>query len=175
MAGDDMASGISKHWIGEAELRAFRRSRIRSTNRAGAQPVELAKRAVTISANCLICFRIATEYYLWGCKMNSSDFEGMPLDDLWSLHEQICLVLEKKIKDEKLKLEHRLDELVRKFDGTAAGIRQHRPRQRGEPKFRNPEDPSITWSGRGRHPRWVNELLAAGRAIDDFRIAETAS
>jgi hypothetical protein len=26
-------------------------------------------------------------------------------------------------------------------------------------------------SSRDGHPRWVNELLAAGRAIDDFRIA----
>jgi DNA-binding protein H-NS len=102
--------------------------------------------------------------------MNNFDFERMPLDDLWSLHQQVCSGLRKKIEEEKSKIERRLDELGRKFVGTAAA----RPYSKAEPKFRNPEDPSITWSGRGRHPRWVNELLAAGRAIDDFLIAEHA-
>jgi DNA-binding protein H-NS len=105
--------------------------------------------------------------------MTKDDFERMSIDDLWSLHEQICSVLETKIKDEKRKLEHRLDELVRRSVAAQTDIRQTRPSQKGEPKFRNPDDPSITWSGRGRHPRWMNELLAAGRAIDDFRIAES--
>ncbi len=37
-------------------------------------------------------------------------------------------------------------------------------------KYRNPEDPTQTWSGRGRKPRWINEAEAAGRPISDFEI-----
>ncbi|MBB3712747.1 DNA-binding protein H-NS [Limimaricola variabilis] len=37
-------------------------------------------------------------------------------------------------------------------------------------KYRNPEDPSQTWSGRGRKPRWINEAEAAGRPLSDFEI-----
>jgi DNA-binding protein H-NS len=103
--------------------------------------------------------------------MTKDDFETMSIDDLWSLYELIGSVLEAKIQDEKRRLEHCLDELGRWPAQT--DIRQTRPSRKGEAKFRNPDDPSITWSGRGRHPRWVNELLAAGRAIDDFRIAES--
>ena len=78
-------------------------------------------------------------------------------------------MLETKIKDQKRKLEHRLDELGRRSIAAPAAIRRRRPSPKGEPKYRNPEDPSITWSGRGRHPRWLNEgLLATGRVIDDF-------
>ena len=36
-------------------------------------------------------------------------------------------------------------------------------------RFRNPEDATQTWSGRGRRPRWYNEAEAAGRPIDDLR------
>ena len=36
-------------------------------------------------------------------------------------------------------------------------------------RFRNPEDPTQTWSGRGRRPRWYNEAEKAGRAIEDLR------
>lgn len=37
-------------------------------------------------------------------------------------------------------------------------------------KYRNPEDHSQTWSGRGRKPRWINEAEAAGRPLSDFEI-----
>jgi len=30
------------------------------------------------------------------------------------------------------------------------------------PKFRNPEDPAQTWSGRGRQPEWYKKAIAAG-------------
>lgn len=30
-----------------------------------------------------------------------------------------------------------------------------------EPKYRNPEDENETWSGRGRHPIWVQDFLAS--------------
>jgi len=36
-------------------------------------------------------------------------------------------------------------------------------------QFRNPGDKSQQWSGRGRQPKWVKELLASGQSLDDFR------
>lgn len=38
------------------------------------------------------------------------------------------------------------------------------------PKYRNPADPSQTWSGRGRKPAWIKEAEAAGRPLSDFAI-----
>jgi DNA-binding protein H-NS len=32
------------------------------------------------------------------------------------------------------------------------------------PKYRNPADPSMTWSGRGKRPRWFNDALKAGKS-----------
>jgi len=39
-----------------------------------------------------------------------------------------------------------------------------------QPKYRSPSDPSLTWSGRGKRPAWVNEALAAGKSLDDLAI-----
>lgn len=36
-------------------------------------------------------------------------------------------------------------------------------------KYRNPDDPSQTWSGRGRRPRWLSEALEAGRKLEDLQ------
>lgn len=38
------------------------------------------------------------------------------------------------------------------------------------PKYRNPENPSETWSGRGKQPRWLQAHTSAGRVLDDFLI-----
>ena len=37
-------------------------------------------------------------------------------------------------------------------------------------KYRHPENPAITWSGRGRQPNWIKEGLAAGKSLGDFAI-----
>ena len=37
-------------------------------------------------------------------------------------------------------------------------------------KYANPEDPTQTWSGRGRKPIWVHESLEAGKSLETFEI-----
>lgn len=38
------------------------------------------------------------------------------------------------------------------------------------PKYSNPADPTMTWTGRGRKPRWVQENLEKGKSLDDLMI-----
>jgi DNA-binding protein H-NS len=37
-------------------------------------------------------------------------------------------------------------------------------------KYRNPENPQQTWSGRGKRPRWFVDALGAGRQESDLRV-----
>ena len=96
--------------------------------------------------------------------------ETMPLDELWELHETVISMLTARVEGQKLELERRLAELGVRFGGSPKDIPQPRPYPKVLPKFRNPELPSETWSGRGKQPRWVSELLAAGISWDDCRI-----
>ena len=105
--------------------------------------------------------------------MKGIDLESMPLDELWALHETICSVLARKLEAEKRSLERRLSELSRV--GKAANetpVRRSYPKV--YPKFRNPEPPHQTWFDRGHQPRWVRELLAAGKSLGELRIHEMA-
>ena len=102
--------------------------------------------------------------------MKDRDLAKMPLDQLWRLHEQIIQLLDRKLQQEARKLQQRLDELGRKFGGTPDDIPQRRPYPKVKPKFRNPKEPSETWSGRGKQPRWISELLVSGRSLEEFRI-----
>ena len=37
-------------------------------------------------------------------------------------------------------------------------------------KFRHPDDAGLTWSGRGKPPKWLAALEAEGRRREEFRI-----
>ena len=105
-----------------------------------------------------------------GLSMKDRELEKLGLDDLWDLHERLIEVLDRRLENEKLRLQNKLDELGRRFGGSPKDLPQRRPYPKVEPKFRNPDNPSETWSGRGKQPRWVIELLAMGKRLDDFRI-----
>lgn len=38
------------------------------------------------------------------------------------------------------------------------------------PKYRHPTNPDLTWSGKGRRPAWLTDLLLEGTDLDALRI-----
>lgn len=42
-------------------------------------------------------------------------------------------------------------------------------------KYQNPDDPNVTWGGRGKRPNWINNALASGRKLDDMLIKGAAT
>ncbi len=110
-----------------------------------------------------------------------TDLEAMSVDELWSLHEKITRILSERIRLEKDELEKRLAVLNRSRDavqdrgdrpllGEGGKVRRKYPRVL--PKYRNPQMPSETWSGRGKLPRWLVAAMKSGRKMEDFRIGE---
>lgn len=43
-------------------------------------------------------------------------------------------------------------------------------RSKVAPKYRDPQNPDDTWTGRGCHPRWLRAKLLAGARLEDFAI-----
>jgi DNA-binding protein H-NS len=63
--------------------------------------------------------------------------------------------------------------VARKFGFNLNQLVEAAPRTRKAPiaaKYRHPENPSVTWSGRGRKPGWISDGLAAGKNLEDFAI-----
>src|SRR6266436_10067921 len=107
--------------------------------------------------------------------MGASDFDSMSIDELWSLHEELATILAARLTSEKVMLEERLKQLnPPNAEQRPAKLNvlngERRPYPVVAPKYRNPNNSSETWSGRGKQPRWLVALLNAGRHIDDFRI-----
>lgn len=41
---------------------------------------------------------------------------------------------------------------------------------KGAPKYANPDDPSQTWTGRGRKPNWVISALESGKTMEELAL-----
>jgi DNA-binding protein H-NS len=105
--------------------------------------------------------------------MKRHDLESMSVDQLWSLHQLVASMLAGKISAEKARLDERLRQLVEP-DTQPANVKKmphaRRPYPQVLPKYRNPAEPSETWAGRGKQPRWLTAQLRSGKQLDDFRI-----
>ena len=106
-----------------------------------------------------------------GTFMKKSDFDGMSVDSLWALYEKVSGELEAKMLAEQKVLEGRLATLrTSSNNGHQARKQERRPYPTVFPKFRNPDDPSQTWAGRGKQPRWFMTQITSGRPMNDLRI-----
>ena len=54
--------------------------------------------------------------------------------------------------------------------GTKPKVRKPRKRGKVAPKYRDPANPKVTWTGRGRTPKWVAEALASGASLTDLAV-----
>jgi DNA-binding protein H-NS len=102
--------------------------------------------------------------------MKADYLKDQSVDELWALHEQVVGLLSAKMKEEKALLEKRLKELLGQSRALPdAPVKRSYPPV--HPKYRNPAEPSETWAGRGKKPRWVVAALKKGKRLEDFRIA----
>jgi DNA-binding protein H-NS len=101
----------------------------------------------------------------------NTNLKSMSIEELVSLRDEIEATLESKVAEERRTLESELAKLTR-FSGGSRSKSLFGRGARGmvAPKYRNPENPSETWAGRGLKPRWLTAALDSGKKLDDFRI-----
>ena len=82
---------------------------------------------------------------------------------------QMALAKKQEVADKVRKLA--LDNGLNISDLVAAEkTKAKKPRGKVAPKYKNPENGSKTWTGRGRQPRWVASALESGKTLDELLI-----
>jgi DNA-binding protein H-NS len=108
------------------------------------------------------------------------DLSNMSLGDLRNLQEQIKQEMKKREHQEVQKAREQilaiaqsvgvpLKDLIAtgrgaKSAGTGGGTGSVAVR------YRNPDDASQQWTGRGRQPKWVKEWVEGGKPLDQLRV-----
>lgn len=106
------------------------------------------------------------------------------VDDLLILRDRVNALLVSRVDRERRDLETRLKRLHRFKTANAAPTkskpaskpaRKKKPvklKKKVAPKYRNPENSSETWTGRGLQPRWMRQAISTrGKTLEDFRIS----
>ena len=93
----------------------------------------------------------------------------MPLKELASLDAKIKAAIAEKRVSERHDLKAKMEELARASGFSVGELFGHKGKgSKVAPKYRNPKDPSQTWTGRGRRPLWIAK---AGGDMERFLIS----
>ncbi|MDF1855645.1 H-NS histone family protein [Pseudooceanicola sp.] len=100
------------------------------------------------------------------------DLENISLDELKALRKDVETAIRNFQDRERKKALDALEEKARELgyslsDLTGSGAKT---RKVNPAKYRHSDDPNKTWSGRGRQPGWIKEILANGGNLDDYLI-----
>ena len=100
------------------------------------------------------------------------NLKSMSIDRLTNLRERVEAALSSKVIEQRRSLESELSKLTRFGGGAARSKLAFGRGARGTvaAKYRNPENPSETWAGRGATPRWMAAAIKAGKKRESFLI-----
>jgi DNA-binding protein H-NS len=110
----------------------------------------------------------ATLSKIRGSTMRDSQLEKMPLKELLALEVKIKLAIAEKRVSERHDLKAKMEELARASGFSVSELFGGKGKGKGVAKYRNPKNPSETWTGRGRKPNW---LIEAGGNPERFLIS----
>ena len=102
--------------------------------------------------------------------MNLSELSFAELQDL---HTKIATAIEQQQAAEKAEAKKQILELVKLHGLSLDDVLSKATasvRKPVEAKYKNPNDESLTWTGRGRKPVWVQALLDEGFSLEDLAI-----
>ncbi len=109
--------------------------------------------------------------------MTKTDYATLTYGELKGLRDEIDGLMAAKHSEAKTKLRDEFLEKVKMFGFDVDELLGRRGKRRGttkdskvEAKYRDANDPSLTWTGRGRMPKWLQQRVQDGATVESFRI-----
>ncbi|MBS1220890.1 MAG: DNA-binding protein [Proteobacteria bacterium] len=86
--------------------------------------------------------------------------EALSIEQLKALINKAHELIEQKKSGEIEAIREQMVEMAKRVDMAPEEVLNYSSRKRrpGKPKYRNPNDPEKTWTGRGKPPRWLKDM-----------------
>ncbi|UOA29926.1 Trans-acting regulatory protein HvrA (plasmid) [Pseudosulfitobacter sp. DSM 107133] len=101
------------------------------------------------------------------------DLEALSLPELKKMQKDIAKAISTCQDRQKAEARAKVEAVARDLGYSLAelfGTETKSSRAPAAAKYRHPENPALTWSGRGRKPQWFVDALAAGTTAGDLEI-----
>ena len=105
--------------------------------------------------------------------MADYDLEALSLGELKKMQKDVAKAISTFEDRQKAEARAKVEALARDLGYSLAelvGTETKTARAPVAAKYRHPENPALTWSGRGRKPQWFVEALAAGKTAENLAI-----
>jgi DNA-binding protein H-NS len=105
--------------------------------------------------------------------MPKINLDKMPLDELQTLQQEVADSIAKAKQRNRSEALAAIEATAQQMGFEVAelfGAAKFAKKAPKPPKYRHPENASVTWSGRGRQPAWIKDALAKGKSLDLFLI-----
>jgi DNA-binding protein H-NS len=105
--------------------------------------------------------------------MADYDLEALSLPELKKMQKDIAKAISTFEDRQKAEARTKVEAMAREMGYSLAelvGTDSKAKRAPVAPKYQHPENPALTWSGRGRKPQWFVDALAAGTTAGDLEI-----
>ena len=105
--------------------------------------------------------------------MADYDLEALSLSELKKMQKDVAKAISNYEDRRKAEARAKVEALARDLGYTLAelvGTEMKTSRAPAAAKYRHPENPALTWSGRGRKPQWFVDALAAGKTASELVI-----
>jgi DNA-binding protein H-NS len=103
------------------------------------------------------------------------DLEKLELEELKRLAKDIEKAMKKREADNLKKAREAAEAAAREYGYSLDEVLGTKAPRRtvggsSDAKFRHPENPALTWSGRGRQPQWFKDAIASGKTPEDLSV-----
>ena len=102
--------------------------------------------------------------------MSTINIQKMKSDELRNLADAIAEELQRREQQDQQKTAARIKALAASAGLKVVVAPAGRTAGKSPVRYRHPDDPSKTWPGRGKRPRWLNEWLKQGKPLEATRI-----
>ena len=105
--------------------------------------------------------------------MADFDLEAPSLSELKKMQKDVAKAIATFEDRQKAEARAKVEAVARELGYSLAelvGTETKSARAPAAAKYRHPENPALTWSGRGRKPQWFVDALAAGTTAGDMEI-----
>jgi len=102
------------------------------------------------------------------------DLEALSLGELKKMQKEVAKAISTYQDRQKAEARAKVEALARELGYSLAelvGTETKSARAPAAARYRHPENPALTWSGRGRKPQWFVEALEAGKTASDLAIS----
>jgi DNA-binding protein H-NS len=105
--------------------------------------------------------------------MTEYDLEALSLSELKKMQKDVAKAIATFEDRQKAEARAKVEALARDLGYSLTelvSIETKTSRAPAAAKYRHPENPAVTWSGRGRKPQWFVDALEAGKTASELAI-----